>query len=200
VNWLQHAGLSDEVKCGAMESESDEEQLVRAARRGDQHAWDVLLRSLYPRLRAFAANRIPTPFVEDVVSETMTRAVAGVHRFRAGPSGFEGWVFGIARNVVVDHYRGSARERHHAVNRSAGDPAVVEQPGDAMVLGEEQARVRRCFARLSASERELLELRVIAGLSSEQVAAVLGKRSGAVRSAQSRALSRLRQLMEQDDV
>jgi len=59
--------------------------------------------------------------------------------------------------------------------------------------------VRRCFSLLSEKERELLELRVVAGLSAEQVAAVLKKRPGAVRSAQSRALAHLRTLMEQDD-
>ena len=55
--------------------------------------------------------------------------------------------------------------------------------------------MRRAFGRLRAEDQELLELRVVAGLSAEQVAAVQGRRAGAVRMAQSRALSRLRELL-----
>ena len=180
-----------------MGSEADAEQVVAAARRGDQGAWEQLLGSLYPRLRAYTARRLPPPYVEDAVSETMTRAVAGIDRFRWGPAGFDGWVFGIGRNVVADHYRRLTRDADRTV-RMVG-PDLSELPGDALDLGEDHAQVRRCFALLSDKEQELLELRVIAGLSAEQVAAVLGKRPGAVRSAQSRALSRLRQYMELDD-
>jgi RNA polymerase sigma-70 factor (ECF subfamily) len=52
---------------------------------------------------------------------------------------------------------------------------------------------------LTPAEQEVLELRVIAGLSAEQVGEVLGRNSGAVRTAQSRALAHLRELMEQHD-
>ncbi|MGD0882058.1 MAG: sigma-70 family RNA polymerase sigma factor [Acidimicrobiales bacterium] len=180
-----------------MGSEADAEQVVAAARRGDQGAWEQLLGSLYPRLRAYTARRLPPPYVEDAVSETMTRAVAGIDRFRWGPAGFDGWVFGIGRNVVADHYRSVSKDADRA-DRMVG-PDLSELPGDAVDLGEDHAQVRRCFALLNDKEQELLGLRVIAGLSAEQVAAVLGKRPGAVRSAQSRALSRLRELMESDD-
>ncbi len=180
-----------------MGSDAEARQLVDAARRGDQDAWGELLGSLYPRLRAYAAKRLPPPYVEDAVSETMTRAVAGIDRFRWGPAGFDGWVFGIGRNVVADHYRRQTKDAARA-DRMAG-PVQSELPGDALDIGEDHAQVRRCFALLDDKERELLELRVIAGLSAEQVAAVLGKRPGAVRSAQSRALSRLRHIMELDD-
>jgi len=182
-----------------METEDDDEQLVEAARNGDQDAWGQLLALLYPRLRSFAARRVPAALVEDMVSETMIRAVAGVARYRTGPAGFDGWVFGIARNVVADHYRASSRERRYVVAGNVIGPESDELPGDALFLGEHHAQLRRCFVRLRDDERELLELRVVAGLSAEQVASVLGKRPGAVRTAQSRALARLRELMEQDD-
>jgi RNA polymerase sigma-70 factor (ECF subfamily) len=62
----------------------------------------------------------------------------------------------------------------------------------------EHETVRRAFAQLNDPERELLELRVIAGLSSEQVAVVLAISPGAVRMAQARALNKLRNLMPED--
>ena len=53
--------------------------------------------------------------------------------------------------------------------------------------------MREAYTRLSDDDREVLDLRVVAGLSADEVAAVLGKQPGAVRMAQSRALERLRQ-------
>ena len=65
-------------------------------------------------------------------------------------------------------------------------------PADVAETADEHAAVRAAFNRLSAGDREVLELRVIAGMSPEQTADVLGKRPGAIRTAQSRALARLR--------
>ena len=70
-------------------------------------------------------------------------------------------------------------------------------PADSVEIADEHAAIRAAFARLSEADREVLELRVIAGLTPEQTAAVLGKRPGAVRTAQSRALARLRKEMWQ---
>ena len=182
-------------------SEEHEPSLVDAARRADQDAWELLYRRVYPRLRAYLARRVGYAYVEDAVNETMARAVAGIDGLTLGPAGFDGWVFGIARHVAADHHRRTGRsQRHVAATFVAGGAVGVEaEPGEDVLAEEDRARVRRAFDRLSPAERELLELRVVAGLSAEQAAAVLGKRPGAVRTAQSRALQRLRALMEHDD-
>jgi RNA polymerase sigma-70 factor (ECF subfamily) len=66
---------------------------------------------------------------------------------------------------------------------------------DAIVADEEAAAVRAAFAQLKPADRELLELRVIAGLSADDTAVALGKRPGAIRMAQARALARLRKAL-----
>ena len=61
-----------------------------------------------------------------------------------------------------------------------------------MIADEEAAEVRRAFGELSAEDQELLELRVFAGLSADEVGAILERRPGSVRMAQHRAIGRLR--------
>src|SRR5690348_13255401 len=98
--------------------------LVEAARAGDHDAWHELYRRVYPRLRAFAAHRVGAADAEDVVSETMARAVGAIDRFRLTPSGFDGWLFGIARRICVDHHRAAeraARRRSRAAVVTNGD-------------------------------------------------------------------------------
>jgi RNA polymerase sigma-70 factor, ECF subfamily len=165
--------------------------LVERARASDPDAWEVLYRRVYPGLLAYARRRLDQERARDAVAETMARAVAGLHRFEGQGGGFGAWLYGILRHVVIDAQRAKARRGGHAFDR--GDGAG---PLDYVLENEEALALRMAFATLDAADRELLELRVIAGLSAEEVGAVLAKRPGAVRMAQSRALERLRRALE----
>lgn len=176
----------------------DQAALVTAAGTGDRDAWEVLYRRLYPRLWAYVARRVEAGQVEDAVSETMVRAVRGIDFYQPGPVGFDGWVFGIARRVCADYHRRQARLRRQD-EVAAGMAEVIEDgraPGDPAAAADDHAELRRAFELLLPGDQQVLELRVVAGLSVEEAATVLEKAPGAVRTAQSRALGRLRQLIE----
>ena len=166
--------------------------LVARAVGADPDAWEALYRRAYPGLMAYASRRLDRDRAADAVAETMARAVARIDRFEWKGGGFDAWLYGILRHVVVDVYRASARDaarREREAPRAAG-------PLDHVVDNEDAAEVRAAFARLGDDDRELLELRVVAGLAAEEVGKVLGKRPGAVRMAQTRALERLRRELE----
>ncbi len=175
-----------------MSHEDDGVSLVERARGSDPDAWEVLYRRVYPGLLAYATRRLDADRARDAVAETMARAVAGIERFAWKGGGFDAWLFGILRHVVIDAHR--ARARHRGEPIDGGDGAG---PLDHVLDAEEAAALRAAFAALDAADRELLELRVVAGLSAEQVGSVLSKRPGAIRMAQSRALERLRLELEQ---
>ena len=183
-----------------MDVASDDAKKVTAAKQGDQTAWEELLLPLYPRIHAYIQRRVARDHVEDLVNETMTRAVVGVQQFTWGPAGFDGWVFGIARRVTADHHRLHAHEARYTPSAQILGDDAAHEPDEELIRCDDRAQIRRCFNRLEPADREVLELRVIGQLSAETVAAVLGKRPGAVRTAQSRALARLRALMEFVDV
>ncbi len=175
-------------------SEAELRALVARARESDPDAWEALYRRAYPRLFAYARRRLATEAqAEDAVSEAMTRAMHHIGDFTWSGSGIDGWLFGIARNVVYETYRESAHS-------TPTDPAALVSratpsggdPLDRLVSDEESRLLRAAFDRLTAGDRELLELRVVVGLDASQVGAVTGQRPGAVRTAQSRALKRLR--------
>ena len=178
-----------------MDNGQTAEGLVQRARRGDQEAWAALYTSVYARLVAFAHRRLGNAeLARDAVSETMTRAVTKIDAYVGTDEGFAPWLFGICRHVVVDLQRQTYRPLPPGLLRSD-----VDDPGPAEVVldSEEQAQVRAAFARLDPDERELLELRVVGGMSSAEVATALGKNPGTVRMAQMRALGRLRTFLEE---
>ena len=179
-----------------MDDAADSTLLVERARGGDQAAWAGIYRLAYPRLLAFAQRRLGSPDAgRDAVSETMVRAVAGIANYRYNDDGITPWLFGICRNVVAEAQRRDRRfvgiePPEQAVNPDPAGRLIAEQDGDI---------VRRAFSRLDPKERELLELRVLGQLSSEQAAAALGMKPGAVRMAQMRALARLRAFVEEGE-
>ncbi|GAC1307561.1 MAG: RNA polymerase sigma factor [Acidimicrobiales bacterium] len=163
-----------------------------AARGGDPDAWEQLYRRVYPRLRSYVVGRVGLPDADDLVSETMTRAVAAIDRFRLEEAGFDGWLFGIARRVTADHHRRAFRRGANPV--ASFDRSSVEPDPDAgLARHEEHAQLRAALGRLSAEDRELLELRAAGEFSMDEIAVIVGKRPGAVRTAYSRALARLRE-------
>lgn len=162
--------------------------LLERARHQDPDAWETLYVAVYPRLLGYANRRVGRERAGDVVAETMARAVASIERFDPTGTGFDAWLFGICRHVVADTHRRSTRDD----GRRAPAPPPVDDISDGLESDEEAAAMREAYTRLSDDDRDVLDLRVVAGLSAEDVAAVLGKQPGAVRMAQSRALDRLR--------
>jgi RNA polymerase sigma-70 factor (ECF subfamily) len=129
----------------------------------------------------------------EAVSETFLRALASVSSLRGGGDAFRAWLFRIARNVATDQLRRRAR----VVVSEMGDAVdpLATCPEHAVEDREDLAEIRRAFAALDADDREVLWLRLCAGLSSEHVAKIVGKRPGAVRMQQLRALQTLAALL-----
>jgi RNA polymerase sigma-70 factor (ECF subfamily) len=164
-------------------------------REGDPAAWESFYERVYPMMLAFAQRRLGyNEEARDAVSEALARTVTTIARMAELDTTPEAWSFGILRNVVLDLQRRTYRDRQIPVSGLVTAP----DPSEALDERSEHENVRRAFAQLNDIERELLELRVVAGLTSEQVAVVLAMSPGAVRMAQARALTKLRNLLPED--
>lgn len=173
--------------------------LVERARGADPDAWEALYRHAYPQLHSYARRRLAgDDQADDAVSEAMTRAIDRLDSFTWSGAGFDGWLFGILRNVVLETYRRGARHPVADVSALPEPVAVDADPSVPLVAREDASEVVAAFNQLSSEVQELLELRVVAQLDARSVGDILGRRAGSVRMAQSRALGRLRNLMMSD--
>jgi RNA polymerase sigma-70 factor (ECF subfamily) len=127
---------------------------------------------------------------EEVTQTVFLRAFAALSAYRGGA--FRSWLFAIAHNAVV-----TARQAH----RRVGSLAEVEHLADTAASPEDlaleavaQREIAQLLARLPAEQRAVVELR-LAGLRDKEIAHVLGRSPGAVRTAQYRAVQRLRELL-----
>jgi RNA polymerase sigma factor (sigma-70 family) len=181
-----------------MAAEHELDDLLVAARAGAPWA----LRRLYEALAPVVAGYLRLQGVrevEDVTSEVFLGVFRGLAGFTGDAAAFRSWVFTIAHHRLVD-------ERRRAGRRPVHEPledAVVVPAGDT----EDEALaalggvwVAAALDALTDEQREVVALRVLADVSVEETAAIVGKRPGAVRAIQHRALRRLRAALEQGRV
>jgi RNA polymerase sigma-70 factor (ECF subfamily) len=167
------------------------EALVDAARHGEHRAVAALWRDLHPRLVAYFRVSAPSE-ADDLAADVWLDVARGITRFRGDADNFRRWAFTIARRRLIDHHRKTSRRRtdptptEELANRPAGeDPEALV--AEALTTEAALALVRR----LPPDQADAVLLRVVAGLSAEDAARVMGKRPGTVRVLQHRGLRRL---------
>ena len=174
------------------------EDLVDAARHGEHRAVAALWRDLHPRLVAYYRVAAPSE-ADDIASDVWIEIARGIGRFRGDADAFRRWAFTIARRRLIDHQRRAHRRRT--------DPTPVETlaevpaPDDPEALVVEALTTETAVALvrgLPPDQADAVLLRVVAGLSAEDAAQVMGKRAGAVRVLQHRGLRRLAEALGED--
>jgi RNA polymerase sigma factor (sigma-70 family) len=164
----------------------------------DRERFEALYRDHARPLLAYALRRAARPEdAADVVAETM---LVAWRRIDDVPGGDEArlWLYGVARRVLSNSRRGADRrdrlgERLRREVRRQADP-------DLAVGVTVRTDVRRALERLSADDRELLQLTSWEGLGPQQIATVLGVSSVVVRSRLKRARSRLRRVLGEEEL
>jgi RNA polymerase sigma-70 factor (ECF subfamily) len=141
-------------------------------------------------LRAFGDRAA----AEEIAQESLARAVAAAERgtlVRHG--GVAAFVAGIARHVITDRLRSTAREA--PLSTADAVPNGDTNPLDQLLAADEADRVRAALATLSAGDRELLRLSYYDGRAPAEIAAMTGEPSERIRKRKSRALERLREFL-----
>ena len=179
------------------------DQVLSAAQADAGWAFTRLYESLAPRVAGYLrASGVPD--ADDLTSEVFLAVFSGIKNFSGGEAQFRSWVFTIAHHRIVDHRRARARRPWVGSIDDDGDGDGTEprtesaEAGALAALGTQ--RVERLLDGLAPDQRDVLALRVVADLTVEQVAAAVGKSTGAVKALQRRALATLRRRLAQEAV
>lgn len=170
--------------------------LAKKASRGDEQAAALLFDEYYPRVYRYAAARLGAgPSAEDAASETFAKVVRELGRFKWKGAGFEGWLFRIARNVIVDMQRRTGRETLTSEMIGPSETSQEGLPESAVMKVESATELRALLDRLPPEQREVLLLRFGAGLDTNETGRALEKNANAVRQLQLRALRNVRAML-----
>jgi RNA polymerase sigma-70 factor (ECF subfamily) len=180
-------------------SEAGFDAEIAAARAGRADAWDRLYRRYAPAVTGYLRMQ-GAPEPDDVASETFLGVFRGIARFEGDEPGFRSWVFTIAHRRMQDDRRArSRRPRVEAHGGSYPEPRVAGAD-DEVEQRLATERVQALCAQLAPDQRDVILLRILGDLTVEQVAAVLGKTSGAVKQLQRRGFEAVRRLSVREGV
>jgi RNA polymerase sigma factor (sigma-70 family) len=171
------------------------DDVLTAAQAGAAWAFEVLYRDLAPVVTGYLRlHGAAEP--DDLASETFLGVFTGLAEFRGEEDALRAWVFTIAHRRLVDDWR--RRSRRPQVADDAEDLAGLvggDVEDDALVrVGA--ADVHRLCAGLPDDQRAVLLLRILADLTVEQVAQVMGRSTASVKALQRRGLRALREQIE----
>ncbi len=172
--------------------------LAHAAQTGGEPEIDALLTRVREIAHRYARARLCTypagqQLADDVTQDTCLAILAALPRYRDTGRPFEAFVHGIASHKVADAQRAMASHPIPTAEFADG-PDEEPTPEDRVVRSSELESAMRLLEQLPPQLREVMLLRVAAGLTAEETGAALEMSAGAVRVAQHRALSKMRAL------
>jgi RNA polymerase sigma-70 factor (ECF subfamily) len=183
------------TECGPLHraEEQDDTALVRAAQL-NVSAFGGLYARYYLRVYRYLRLRVPDDDEAiDLTQQVFLKALDALPGYRERGLPFAAWLFRIARNAAIDAHR----KRRPALGIDLLPDALVAaddtDPEAAALRREQLDRLRDLLSRLERDNRELLALRFAAGLTSREIAALTGRREGAVKRQLSRLIQHLRE-------
>jgi RNA polymerase sigma-70 factor (ECF subfamily) len=167
------------------------ERLVLKAKRGDPEAFGRIFDEYAGPIYRFVASRVDRPSdAEDLTQLVFVKALEALPRYEARGIPFGGWLFRLARNAIIDQVR--TRKDHVSLLLAAARETDEAGPEAVATLHDDLDRVAVALADLTDDQREVIELRFFAGLSTHEAAEAMGRNEGTIRGLQFRAIASLR--------
>ncbi len=136
---------------------------------------------------------------EDLTSTTFEKALVNFSRYSSDKAKFSTWIFSIARNVVIDHYRASQRKQTAPLEEASEVASKDSSPEEELFQGEELARLQGYLAQLQQDEQEIIRLKFVAELNNRQIAKMLGLSESNVGTRLYRAVRKLRDSFQESE-
>jgi len=172
-----------------------EEGVIERAKAGEPQALGAIYDWYLPRVYRYVLSRVGNVAeAEDLTEDVFLRMLGAIGDYRKTGVPFSAWLFRIARNHVVSHYRKDGVRKGTApldegMTDGRHDPAAIVEA--QMMIGE----VALAVQKLPEAQRDVIALRFASGLSIAETAQVLGKRQGNVKTLQHKAVLKLQKML-----
>jgi RNA polymerase sigma-70 factor (ECF subfamily) len=170
-------GSTDEVR-----------QLVERAQQGDRAALEELYLLHFDRIYSYLHMSVGNRHdAEDLTTQTFMKMLESIKRFRWQSAPFSAWLFRIAHNLAMDHFRASRRwQPEEEVPEPLGETEPSAEAAAFQSIGRQS--MLELIENLSQEQKQVLTLKFVLNLPNAEVATILGKTEGAIKSLQHRAL------------
>ena len=182
---------------GPTASTAEVRALVDRAQQGDREALEELYLLHFDRIYSYLHMSVGNRHdAEDLTTQTFMKMLESIKRFRWRSAPFSAWLFRIAHNLAMDHFRASRRwQPEEEVPEPVGDAEPSAEASALQTIGRES--MLELIEHLSQEQKQVLTLKFVFNLPNAEVATILGKSEGAIKSLQHRALVSLQKQITQ---
>ena len=171
-------------------------ELVAGAQKGDARAFEGIYELYFTRIYRYLLLKVgDVATAEDLTEDVFVKVLESIRSFQWKGYPFSSWLFRIAHNAVIDHVRKRTRQPAEPLEQAAESPSREFSVEDQVELKLTMAQVKDAMKHLTQSQRDVVTLRLVAGLSLAETAMAVGKKENAVKALQHAGLLRLRHLM-----
>lgn len=175
------------------DSEANESALIAQAKT-DQEAFSILYERYAQRIYHYIYYRTSNEAdAEDLAAKTFMRAWQHIGNYDDRGLPFSAWLYRIAHNLVANWHRDHSRRRVISLDDLTLWQVNEDGPEAAALFAEDKAALLAAVRRLPADRQELLSLKFVEHLSNNEIASIMGRSEGAVKSLYHRTLLSLRQ-------
>lgn len=181
------------IRTAEPETEAD---LVERARQGDSDAFGRLYEKSLDRVYRYIYFRVTDDdMAEDLTSKVFLKAWENLPRFKAGSSPFIAWLYTIAHNAVIDFYR--TKRQTAPLDEITSLPSSDPLPDEQYDSLYEARALRESLKKLTGLQRDVVTMKLIDGMNTEEIARRLHKSCGAIRALQMRGLQALAKILRE---
>ena len=186
------------MMAASKESTADIRALVARAQDGDRDALEELYLLHFDRIYSYLHMSVGNRHdAEDLTTQTFLKMLEAIGRFRWRSAPFSAWLFRIAHNLAMDHFRATKRWQPEEEVPEPEDAAASSAEDDALQSIGRRSMLE-LIENLSHDQQQVLTLKFVFNFSNGEAATILGKTEGAVKSLQHRALTSLQKQVARD--
>ena len=184
------------TRARSKESTDQVRKLVERAQQGDRAALEELYLIHFDRIYSYLHMSVGNRHdAEDLTTQTFLKMLESIGKFRFRAAPFSAWLFRIAHNLAMDHFRASRRwQPEEEVPEPVGETEPSAELAAFQSIGRQS--MLELIENLSHDQQQVLTLKFVFNFPNAEVATILGKTEGAIKSLQHRALASLQKQLE----
>lgn len=176
----------------------EEESIIKKAQAGEAEAfgwiYDRYIKKIYRFVYLKVSHRANA---EDLTQQVFLSAWQNIGNYRSQGFPFSSWLYRIAGNAVIDHYRTS---RHHLNIEALPEEIFAEEKPNRKIEQETEIReIKKAISRLEPDQQSVMVMKFTEEMTNKEIAAALEKTEGAIRVIQHRAVKKLKEILSEEN-
>ncbi len=180
--------------------EEEIQALVKSVQNGDQEAFAKVYDIFVDPIYRYVFYRVNSADAEDLVETVFLKVWENINQYKHDKKSFAAWLFRIAHNLVVDHYRSAKDKVYDQLDPQIPDVNRQHNPIKSTQNTLDNQMLKEAIKSMKKEYREIIIHKFVDELSNKEIAEILNKSEGGLRILQFRALKALKNILEEKGV